>query len=174
MKRLLAIFVAVALIASLCATVVSATDGLGDSSADIYIKVDDDGSTVHKYSVDIEFGNMHFVYGASAIWDSEIHDYYVSEDAVWAPESDGGDQIRIVNHSDLPIQYSTGFENVSEKYGAITVAATPTTGVIEKCPVQAASAPTELLTVALAGTPEIFTGDFVPFAKVIVTIEPVA
>lgn len=173
MKKILAIFVAVCMIASLCATVVSA-DGLGDSSADIYIKVNEDGSTLHKYSVDIEFGNMHFVYGASAIWDSETHDYYVSEDATWMPESDGSDVIKIVNHSDLPIQYSTGFEDISEKYGAIAVTAEPSDGTIEKCPVQAASAPMQLLTVSLAGTPDIFTGDFVPFAKVIVTIEPVA
>lgn len=172
MKKILAIFVAVALIATLCATVVSA-DGLGDSSADIYIKVDDEGSTIHKYSVDIEFGDMHFVYGASAIWDSETHDYYVSEDAAWAPQAEGSDKIRIINHSDLPIQYSTGFEDISDKYGAIALAAEPASGEIERCPIGAANAPTQTLAVALTGTPEIFTDDFVSLAKVIVTIEPV-
>ena len=173
MKKILAIFVAVALIATLCATVVSA-DGLGDSSADIYIKVDDEGATIHKYSVDIEFGDMHFIYGASAVWDSEKHDYYVSEDAAWAPQAEGSDKIRIINHSDLPIQYSTGFENISEKYGVIALAANPASGEIERCPIQAVSAPVQTLTVSLTGTPEIFTEDFVSLAKVIVTIEPAA
>ena len=173
MKKILAIIVAIAMISSLCASVVSA-DGLGDSSADVYIKVDEGGGTIHKYSVDIEFGNMHFVYGASAVWDSELHDYRVSSGADWLPEADGGDLIKIVNHSDLPITYSTAFEEISNKYGQITLAATPASGEIAKCPVQAVSAPSETLTVSLSGTPNDFTDGFVELAKVVVTIEPLA
>lgn len=172
MKKFLAILVAVAMLASLCVSVTAADNGLGDSSADVYIKVDD-SVTIHKYSVDIEFGNMHFVYGANAVWDSELHDYVISStDASWAPESDGGDMIKIVNHSDLPISYTTAFENVSETYGKITLDATPRAGTVEKCPVQAAVAPSVNLKVALTGEPATFTDGFVELAKVIVTIEP--
>ena len=172
MKKIFAVLLAFLMIVSLCTSVVSA-NGLGDSSADVYIKVDDEGSTIHKYSVDIEFGDMHFVYGASAVWDSETHDYYVSDDAVWAPEAQNSDKIRIFNHSDLPIKYSTAFDEISEQYGAIALAASPESGELERCPVQATSAPMQTLTVTLSGTPETFTNGFVSLAKVIVTIEPI-
>ena len=174
MKKILAICMALVMIASLCTSTVFAADGLGDSSADVYIKVNGTGVTINKYSVDIEFGSMHFVYGASAIWDTELHDYVVSSGAGWAPESEGADKIKIVNHSDLPIAYSTAFEEISEKYGKITLATDPAAGQIEKCPIQAVSAPSRTLTVALSGDPKTFTDGFVELAKVIVTISPVS
>ena len=106
MKKILAVILTVAMLFMLCMTTVIADSGMGDSSADVFIKVDED-VVIHQYSVDVEFGDMHFIYGASATWDSELHDYIFSDEAAWMPESQNSDRILLRNHSDSPVTYET-------------------------------------------------------------------
>ena len=173
MKKLLAVFLTIAMLSMLCMTsVFAAGSGMGDSSTDVFIKIDDD-IVIHQYSVDVEFGDMKFIYGATAIWDSELHDYVFSEDPVWMPESQNGDRILLRNHSDSPVTYTTSFDAISDKYGTIALEATPASGQIEKCPIKATDAPEQILTISLDGAPATFTEEFVSLAKVIVTIAKV-
>ena len=172
MKKILAVILTVAMLSMLCMTTVIADSGMGNSCADVFIKVDED-VVIHQYSVDVEFGDMHFIYGASATWDSELHDYIFSDEAAWMPESQNSDRILLRNHSDSPVTYETNFDAISDKYGDITLAATPANGQIDKCPIKATEAPEQALQITLSGSPEIFTEDFVSLAKVIVTIAKV-
>lgn len=172
MKKVLAVFLTIAMLSMLCMSNVFADSGMGDSSADVFIKIDEN-VVIHQYSVDVEFGDMHFVYGSTATWDSELHDYIFSEDPVWTPQNQHSDRILIRNHSDSPVTYDTNFDAISDKYGDITLAATPANGQIDKCPIKATNAPEQALQITLAGSPETFTDDFVSLAKVIVTIAKV-
>ena len=172
MKKILAVILTVAMLSMLCMATVVADSGIGDSSADVFIKVDEN-VVIHQYSVDVEFGDMHFIYGASATWDSELHDYIFSENAVWMPESQNSDRILLRNHSDSPVTYTTSFDAISDKYGDIALTASPASGQIDKCPIKATDAPEQSLIISLDGAPETFTEDFVSLAKVTVTIAKV-
>ena len=168
MKKIVSVFLIIALAVSLFAYSVGAVDVGGSSSTDVYIKLD--GMVTNKYSIDITFGDMVFVYGANSVWDTELHDYVVSPEAEWNPETTGGNLVTITNHSDLPISYATSFEDVSRNYGNLTLSASAPTGVIEKCPVKAAVIPSVDFRVSLEGLPTSLTNEKVALAKIVVTI----
>ncbi len=171
MKKLLSLVMAILMAVSLFAVGVAAVDVGGSSSADVYIKIG--GKVTNQYSIDITFGDMVFLYGANAEWDSEIHDYVVSPEAEWSPQTEGGDLITITNHSDLPITYETTFDDISNAYGDIKLMATEATGSIDKCPAKATTAPSDEVRVSLEGLPTSLTDEKVTLAKVIVTIRAV-
>jgi hypothetical protein len=175
MKKIFAICLTVCML-SLCFSVSAlAVEPGGSSSADIYILFE--GEMIPKYSVDIDFGDMTFVYTANAEWNSELHDYTITptEDSVWTPEREDGNRIVIVNHSDLPVAYRTTFENISDRFGELSLDAIGGDGQLAACPRHAAfaEAPSGSVTVSLDGIPKNLTGEKVILARVTVTISAV-
>lgn len=60
------------------------------------------GGTV--YSVDITWGDMAFTYTAEAgIWDPATHTTTSSADGVWTVNNDGGNTIKVTNHSNTGV-----------------------------------------------------------------------
>ncbi len=172
MKKILATFLTVLMLVSCFSLSVFAIQPGGSSGADVYIKLD--GDVTDRYSIDVTFGDMTFVYRANAVWDPVKHDYVVveSEDTEWLAESLGGDKIEITNHSSLPISYETTFEKISFSYGELTLSALNGKGRIDRCPLKVAysEAPSETVTVSLDGVPENLTADKVTLARVVVTV----
>lgn len=193
MKKILSIFLAVLMLAGLCAVTAFAdftigeTDGWNASelvapnnsaSADVQINLS--GTVVNKYAIDIVFGDLKFSYGATSTWDPTNHTYKVSENGKWAPISDGADKITIKNHSDKAVVYEATNSALNTLYGnlglTIQNSASAATGEIEACSVGATNetVPSDVLTVAVTGTPSGLTNDYVTLSTITVTITPKA
>ena len=76
------------------------------------------GGTV--YSVDITWGDMAFTYTAEAgIWDPATHKTTDAEGGVWTVNNDGGNTIKVTNHSNADVTAvfnyaaASGFEGIS-------------------------------------------------------------
>ena len=77
MRKILAICLVAILILSTSALSVSAIQPGGSSGADVYIKYDE--TEMSRYSIDIVFGDMTFVYDVYSVWDTEKHEYVITE-----------------------------------------------------------------------------------------------
>ena len=175
MRKILAICLVAILILSASALSVSAIQPGGSSGANVYIKYDE--TEMSRYSIDIVFGDMTFVYDVYSVWDTEKHEYVITEngESTWLPEKEGGDKIKIYNHSDLPIAYETTFENVSSAYGALVLTAIDGQGSLARCPLKATyeEVPSGVVTISLSGTPVGLSEEKVTLARVVVTIHAV-
>lgn len=76
------------------------------------------GGTV--YSVDITWGDMAFTYTAEAgIWDPTTHKTTDAEGGVWTVNNDGGNTIKVTNHSNTGVTAAfsyaaaSGFEGIT-------------------------------------------------------------
>ena len=76
------------------------------------------GGTV--YSVDITWGDMAFTYTAEAgIWDPATHKTTDAESGVWTVNNDGGNTIKVTNHSNTGVTAAfsyaaaSGFEGIT-------------------------------------------------------------
>lgn len=76
------------------------------------------GGTV--YSVDITWGDMAFTYTAEAgIWDPATHKTTDAEGGVWTVNNDGGNTIKVTNHSNTGVTAAfsyaaaSGFEGIT-------------------------------------------------------------
>ena len=72
------------------------------------------------YSVDITWGDMAFTYTAEAgIWDPTTHKTTDAEGGVWTVNNDGGNTIKVTNHSNTGVTAAfsyaaaSGFEGIS-------------------------------------------------------------
>lgn len=79
------------------------------------------GGTV--YSVDITWGDMAFTYTAEAgIWDPATHKTTDAEGGVWTVNNDGGNTIKVTNHSNTGVTAAfsyaaaSGFEGISGSF----------------------------------------------------------
>lgn len=79
------------------------------------------GGTV--YSVDITWGDMAFTYTAEAgIWDPTTHKTTDAEGGVWTVNNDGGNTIKVTNHSNTGVTAAfsyaaaSGFEGISGSF----------------------------------------------------------
>lgn len=190
MKKILSIFMAVLMLAGLCTVTAFADFTIGgdkglaendlvspnNQTSSVDVKINLDGTVVHKYAIDVVFGDLLFSYGATSTWNPENHTYDVdSTNSKWACVS-GADEITIRNHSDLPVTYKAANSALNTLYGKLELtiknAEGTATGEIEACPVGATTAPSDTLTVAVSGTPSGLTKEAVTLSTITVTITP--
>ncbi len=186
MKKIIAVFVAVVMLASLCSVSAFAADPQshwvdsetgtpeadfnGNSvNADVTITVD--GELVHVYAVDITYEDLSFTYSSGSKWDPVQHQYVPGSPATWLPNEK---TVTITNHSDLPVWYSASKADVDQTYGPLDVvfngtesAVAPTE--IAKCEVNG-TPNTGSFKVSVTGTPEVAEIKDVVISKVTVTI----
>ena len=132
MKKILVCVMVLAL--CLCATISSFAAGTNATAYDGETKSNDvniiiNGEVVHVYLVDIEFTNPTFTYSTGSVWNPEKYQYEPSATATW----NGTGEVKIVNHSDLPVTYKVEATDVVNTYGALTIHVTNGNGTIEKC-----------------------------------------
>jgi len=123
----------------------------GDTStADVKVTIN--GDVVHTYLVDIEFTNPTFTYSTGSQWDPTDYVYKPSTTAEWK----GTGSVKIVNHSDLPVNYTVAAENVSNAYGPLSIDVKNGTGTIAKCEVgMTRGEKNATATFAVSGTPTV-------------------
>ena len=96
------------------------------------VNVTINGDIVHVYLVDIEFTTTPtFTYSSGSVWDPENYVYKPNTEATWS----GKGEVKIVNHSDLPVTYEVKSENVVNTFGPLSLDVTNGTGTIAKCEV---------------------------------------
>lgn len=132
MKKILVCVMVLAL--CLCATISSFAAGTNATAYDGETKSNDvnitiNGEVVHVYLVDIEFTNPTFTYSTGSVWNPDTYQYEPSATATW----NGTGEVKIVNHSDLPVTYKVEATDVVDTYGALTIPVTNGNGTIEKC-----------------------------------------
>ncbi|HBF15543.1 MAG TPA: hypothetical protein DDW30_07680 [Clostridiales bacterium] len=138
MKKILICVMILAL--CLCATISSFAEnetGLkpdGSGSEDVNITID--GGTINVYSVDVTFNNTVFVYSVGMKWNPDTYVYEPSSEHSW----EGEGTVTITNHSDLPVNYTVGSEDVVDTYGDLSIVfvenatqVASVKGTIEKC-----------------------------------------
>ncbi len=68
------------------------------------------GDTETTVSIDLEWGNMNFIYTAGTqVWNPETHEYEYQEGS-WAPEEENNNFIVVTNHSDVAVEASLDFK----------------------------------------------------------------
>ena len=106
MKKLLALALALVMVFSATLSI-SAAEGndltLQNNSVDVKVTIN--GSTIHKYSVELEYGSLTFSTTVSKEWDTKEYTYGNEKNSGWTCAA-GADQIKIINHSDLPVDYA--------------------------------------------------------------------
>lgn len=95
------------------------------------VKITINGELVHTYLVDIEFSNPVFTYSSGSVWDPENYIYKPNSAAEWAGEG----TVKIINHSDLSVNYLVEAETVVSTFGPLDIAVTGGTGILDKCEV---------------------------------------
>jgi hypothetical protein len=133
MKKILVCVMVLAL--CLCATISSFA--AGQSEADFTgktgnqdVNVTISGAIVHTYLVDIEFTNTTFTYSTGSVWDPENYVYKPNNaTATW----NGKGEVKIINHSDLPVNYTVESKEVVKTFGDLSIPVTNGNGTIEKC-----------------------------------------
>lgn len=97
--------------------------------ADVNVSIN--GEVTHVYLVDIEFTAGTFTYLTGSKWNPETYRY----EPISTPEWSGDGKVKIINHSDLSVNYSVTSENVTNAYGPLQIEVAGGTGTIEKCSV---------------------------------------
>lgn len=133
MKRIISLFLALAMISSaMCMFAYADTftyDDLDESTeVDVQIKANE-GALVHMYSFDIDYpDDMVFTYSrTSSTWDPKEYAYTAGE-GIWESKN-----IKITNHSDLPIKYSANAQVSTSAYGSLGISMTGKDGQIAAC-----------------------------------------
>ena len=137
MKKFFSLVLALAMTATLlCSPVLAARTG-SDSpdqsvTQDVKIKLDPNG-IIHKYCIDIDFpAEILFTYDEGVgTWDPEKYAYDGSRSAGWS----GNGDIKITNHSDMPVKYTVTSQEVVNTYGDLTINIANNTGSINACTV---------------------------------------
>ena len=171
MKKILVCVMVLAL--CLCATISSFA--AGQSEADFTgktgnqdVNVTISGAIVHTYLVDIEFTNPTFTYSTGSVWNPEKYQYEPSATATWK----GNGEVKIVNHSDLPVTYKVEATDLVDTYGALTIPVTNGDGTIAKCEVgDTPGDRNATATYKVAGTPTVSEITAQKLGSILVTIK---
>ena len=95
------------------------------------VKVTISGEVIHVYLVDIEFSNTTFLYSTGSRWDPKDYSYKPSSGGTWTGEG----TVKIINHSDLPVNYKVERTITTNAYGPLDITLSNDTGTIAKCEV---------------------------------------
>lgn len=98
-----------------------------DASQDVKVTIS--GEVVHVYLVDIEFTNPVFAYSTGSKWDPTDYTYKPNAGGEWS----GIGSVKIINHSDLPVNYTVEKKDVVTTYGSLDIEVANGTGTIGKC-----------------------------------------
>ena len=144
----------------------------GDTTADVQIKID--GALNHRYAVDITFDTVVFTPNSGAIWDTNKHEYYHSDDFVW----NGTGTVTVTNHSDAAITYKADATVTATDYGVDIVfngeaeyAPIPVTQ-INGCTV-GGTPPSDAFTYGVVGIPTVAQLGVTTLGTIKVTVAPV-
>lgn len=117
MKKIFAILLAVAMMATLSVSTFAKTVGEGTlDPIDVKAEYKDNVTTPEKISVDVSWGAMSFTYivNGENKWNAEDHEYSTENASTdWQPS---GNEITVVNHSNVGVTASFGF-TVANGYG---------------------------------------------------------
>ena len=123
----------------------------GDNES-VDVKVTISGEVIHVYLVDIEFTNTTFTYSTGSKWDPTDYTYKPNAGGEWS----GTGSVKIINHSDLPVNYTVEKEDVVTTYGPLDIEVANGTGTIEKCtPETNRGDMNATATYAVTGTPSV-------------------
>lgn len=170
MKKILVCVMVLAL--CLCATISSFAAGKSEAdytgqtgNQDVNVTIS--GDVVHTYLVDIEFTNPTFTYSTGSVWNPEKYQYEPSTEATW----NGKGEVKIVNHSDLPVTYKVEAKDVVATFGALTIPVTNGNGTIAKCSVgDVRGSHNATATYVVEGTPTVSEITAQKLGSILVTI----
>ena len=168
-KKLLCLILCTVIISSLSITVWAETKtDLMPSSKTVFAYYDTTSATDDVYSVDLNWGELVFKYVTSeGVWNPDSHTYSGASQG-WVPETEGGDLVRITNHSNVAINanvhadttYSVTVDEVVSSPFTLLVAKngeTPSVSssiMLNSPAIGSAAAPFTEFTISLTGTPE--------------------
>ena len=170
MKKILVCVMVLAL--CLCATISSFAAGQSEAeftgktgNQDVNVTIS--GAIVHTYLVDIEFTNPTFTYSTGSVWDPENYVYKPNATATW----NGKGEVKIINHSDLPVTYKVESKDVVDTFGALTIPVTNGDGTIDQCRVgDVRGSHNATATYVVAGTPTVSEISAQKLGSILVTI----
>lgn len=156
MKKILAIALCVVL--CFCMAVPAFAAGTPEAafteqskSQDVNITIS--GGIVHVYLIDINFTSPTFTYSSGSKWNPDTYQYEPSTAATW----EGEGTVTIINHSDLPVNYTVEKANVVTTYGnELDIKVTGGNGTITECKVgDARGSHNATATFKVTGTPTV-------------------
>lgn len=170
MKKILVCVMVLAL--CLCATISSFAAGQSEGeytgqkeNQDVNVTIS--GAIVHTYLVDIEFTNPTFTYSTGSVWNPEKYQYEPSTEATWSGEG----TVKIINHSDLSVNYTVEAKDVVATFGALTIPVTNGNGTIDQCRAgDARGSHNATATYKVAGTPTVSEITAQKLGSILVTI----
>ena len=140
----------------------------GDTkSNDVHITIN--GEVVHVYLVDIEFTNTTFTYSTGSVWNPDTYQYEPSTEATatW----NGKGEVKIINHSDLPVTYKVESKEVVKTFGDLSIPVTNGDGTIDQCRVgDVRGSHNATATYVVAGTPTVSEISAQKLGSILVTI----
>ena len=158
MKKLLALALALVMVFSATLSISAATDDndLTPQNSSVDVKVTINGSTIHKYSVELEYGSLTFSTTVSKEWDTKEYTYGNEQNSGWTCAA-GADQIKIINHSDLPVDYAitAAVTDEGKEIGDLSISVANGSGQVRACTTQDTYGEVyAVATVSVSGAPD--------------------
>lgn len=174
MKKVLTIFLSLALLSMASVTAFAAspiTSEGGSDSANVKGTYVAGSAGASVYSVDITWGSMEFTYtdASTGTWDPQTHEYVGSVEAAWGCEQDAS-KITVTNHSNagvtalLSYAPETSYSNIVGTFSKDTLVLNSAEGTAF------ASAPSDSATLSLSGTLSSDTAASTTIGTVTVTL----
>ena len=139
MKKLLALALALVMVFSATLSISAATDDndLTPENSSVDVKVTINGTKIHKYSVELEYGSLTFSTTMSTHWDVEEYEYDLGKNSDWTC-AEGANEIKVINHSDLPVNYAitAAVSEDGEKLGDLSISVENASGQVRACTTQ--------------------------------------
>lgn len=108
MKKLFAIVIALAMMASLSVSALAVTVGSGSKDIDVKAEYKDNSTTPDKISVDVSWQAMEFTYTVSGenSWDDTNHAYNDNTTGTWTSDTN---TVTVINHSNVKVTVTFDF-----------------------------------------------------------------
>ena len=154
MKKLISIFLVLALLICMNTTSFAAEIGVreGSTSKDVKGTYVPGGDTATIYSVDVAWGSMEFTYTDTfiGVWNPDLHEYEGRIEAAWSCDTDAN-KLTVTNHSNtsvyVSLEYTPGkdFDGISGNFSKEHFSLATAEGVTRE------NAPTENSLLTLSG-----------------------
>ena len=132
MKRTMSLVMAIVMLACLLCMPAYAERTGSDTpnqsvDAEVQVRVNEN-DIVHKYSVDIDYADvMVFTYTKTGTWDPDAYTYS-NVSGSWDKK-----EVKVTNHSDMPIKYTAVAEATVTTYGELDIVVSNASGTIDAC-----------------------------------------
>lgn len=178
MKKVLAIFLVIAMIASMSTIAFAADSGSanaesatvgGVSSVPVYGTYVI-GDRTDMYRVKVIWGSMSFIYTEAAeVWNTETHKWETSDIGAWAPETVDANKVELANHSSKPVVIDLTFEDDVAGDGTLTGTWDVSTIELDACS-EYGDAPSDIAALKLEGKFTNKVADHIKIGLVTATI----